>query len=238
MVRKSKRIYVGLEGSGKSLLMAREAVSNVYRNARWQRLTGLSRPIYANLAFSQSFLDFADSKGVEVIKWQHIADLPKLSECDLYIDELATYFDSRLFADLPLNVRLWLAQAEKMGVQIVGGSQDFGQIDKSFRRLCKEVFEVKKVVGSRRPMRTSPPVKRVWGVCFKWALDPRSFEGEQAEMKTTGFLPSFFFIRKKDVKMFDTSLRVSLSEPPPLQKVVRHWFDENGQIGHTVTKYI
>jgi len=221
MARQSKRVYVGLEGSGKSLMMAKESVDNVYRNARWLRKTGIVRPIMGNLAWSQSFKDFAASKGVPVISWQHLADLPYLSECDLYIDELATYFDSRLFAELPLNVRLWLAQAEKLGVQIVGAAQDFGQVDKSVRRLCKEVYEVKKVIGSRRPMKTAPRVRFAWGLCFLWQLDPRSFAGEQVEMKSLSLLPSMFFIRKKLLKMFDTSERVNLSEPPPLQKIVR-----------------
>jgi len=220
-MRTSKRIFVGLEGSGKSLLMARESVQNVYRNARWYKKTGVTRPIMGNLAWSPSFIEFASSKGVPVLKWQHLADLPKLSECDLYIDELGTYFDSRGFADLPLDVRLWLAQAEKMGVQIVGGAQDFGQVDVSFRRLCKEVYEVKKLMGSRRPMKTAPRVRFAWGVCLKWQLDPRSFDGDQAEMKHIGLFPMPFLISKKDLKTFDTSTRVNLSEPPPLQKIVR-----------------
>jgi len=233
-MRSSKRVFVGLEGSGKSLMMARESVNNVYRNARWFKITGVQRPIMGNLAWSQKFIDFAASKGVPVLKWQHIADLPKLSECDLYIDELGTYFDSRSFADLPLNVRLWLAQAEKMGVQIVGGAQDFGQVDLSFRRLCKEVFEIKKVIGSRRPMKTSPRVRFPWGVCFKWQLDPRSFDGDQAEMKHTGLFPTPFFIVKSDLEMFDTSTRVNLSEPPPLQKIVRTCPED----GYKRVKYI
>jgi len=221
MWRSSKRIYVGLEGSGKSLMMAKESIDNVYRNARWFKLTGVKRPIVGNLAWSTKFKEFANSKNVDVIPWQHISDLPNLSECDLYIDELATYFDSRLFADLPLNVRLWLAQAEKLGVQIVGAAQDFGQVDKSVRRLCKEVFEVNKIVGSRRPMKTAPSVKRPWGICSMWELKPNSFSGDQVEMKKKGFIPKFFLIKKEYLSMFETSQRVNLSEPPPLQKIVR-----------------
>lgn len=220
-MRVGKKIFVGLESSGKSLLMAREAVWNVRRNARWNKITGLSRPIVGNLAWSDEFLEYAASYGVEVKSWQHIADLPDMQECDLYIDELGTYFDSRLYQDIPLRVRLWVAQAEKMGVQIVGGAQDFGQVDKAFRRLCKEVYEVKKIVGSRRPMKTAPPVKWVWGFGLRWQLDPRSFDGEQIEMKTLGIFPIPFLIRKQDVKMFSTSQRVLMSEPAPLEHIAR-----------------
>jgi len=190
-----------------------------------------------NIPWSDEFHNFADAHGVEIRKWRHIHELVDLHGCDLYIDELATYFDSRLFADLPLNVRLWLAQAEKMGVQIVGCAQDFAQVDKSFRRLCKEVFEVRKKVGSSRPMENAPPVKYIWGLCLKYRLNPESFLGEQTEMKTIG-LPKPFLIRRKDMKWFDTSARVALSEPAPLQKITRHWYDEEGKIGHTVTRYV
>lgn len=235
--REGKRVYVGLESSGKSLLIARESVWNVLRNERWNKKTGKSRPIVGNVPWSSEFYSFANSRGVEVRRWQHIHELVDFHGCDLYIDELATYFDSRLFADLPLNVRLWLAQAEKMGVQIVGAAQDFAQVDKSFRRLCKEVYEVRKKIGSPRPMENAPPIKHVWGVCFKYKLDPQSFLGEQVEMKTLG-LPKPFLIRSRDMKWFDTSARVSLSEPPPLQRIQRHWYLPDGSVGHTVTKYI
>jgi len=234
MFRTSKRIYVGQEGSGKSLMMAKESIDNVYRNARWQRITGVKRPIVGNLAWSLEFREFALSMGVDVISWQHLSDLPNLSECDLYIDELATYFDSRLFADLPLNVRLWLAQAEKLGVQIIGAAQDFGQVDKSLRRLCKEVFLVQKLIGSPRPMKTAPKVKYPWGVCSIQRLDPSSFSGDQIDMQSSLLSTRLFLIRSNLLSMFETSQRVNLSEPPPLQKVVRFCPED----GYKRIKYI
>jgi len=238
MGRISKRVFVGLEGSGKSLMLAQHSVRLVYRNAYWNNITGLSRPIVSNLPYSEWFYNFAASKNVEVRSWKHIYELELMTECDLFIDEMATYFDSRLYAELPLSTRLWLSQAEKLGVDIYGGAQDWGQVDKSVRRLCKQVVEVKKIIGSRRPMKTAPPVKGVWGLCLTWNLDPRSFDGEQVEMKSTNLFPGFFFISKKDTKVFDTNVRVALSEPPPLRKITRHWYDEEGKIGHTVTKYV
>lgn len=221
MLRVSKTVYVGLEGDGKSLLLAQESRRLVLRNKYWFKITGIPRPIISNLPYSDEFMEFAKQNGVEIRFWQHITELEKMEECDLIIDELSTYFDSRMFADLPLSTRLWLAQAEKMGVDIYGTAQDFGQVDKAFRRLCKRVVLVKKVIGSRRPMKTAPPVKRPWGVVGRWHLDPRQFEGDQYEMKTVNIFPSFFFIRRKDVNIFDTQKRISMSEYPPLVKVVR-----------------
>jgi len=229
-----KKIYVGLESGGKSLMMTRESYDNLYRNARWEKITGLKRPIIGNIAWSPKFLDLAQKLGVEVRKWQHVAELPSLTECDLYIDELATYFDSRTFADLPLDVRLWLAQSSKMGVQIVGAAQDFGQIDKSFRRLCNKVYLVQKIMGSRRPMKTAPKVRFAWGIFNIYEIDPRTFAGDQTEMKTLSFFPSWFMLRKKDIEFFDTQKRVSMSDPPPLIKYTRVCLED----GHKITKYI
>jgi len=219
----SKLVVVGQEGSGKSYLMAIECYQNLYRNHHWQNITGIPRPIRGNLAWSRHFYDLAASLSVPVIPWHNIAELEDFSECDLYIDELGTYFDSRVYKDLPLSIRLWLAQAEKMGVEIVGAAQDYGQVDKSFRRLCKEVIEVQKRLGNRRPMKTAPPVRGIWGVGLKWKLNPKSFEGEQVDMKESGLLqiPTPFIFRKKYIDLFDTSQRVAKSPPVPLQHVAR-----------------
>lgn len=223
--RAGKKIFVGLESSGKSLLMAKEIVWNINRNAYWAKKTAKynqeKRPIITNLPLSQKLLDYAESKGVEIYKWTDISEFPKLTECDLYIDEIGTYFDSRQYADLPLSIRKWLPQAEKVGVQIIGTTQDFGQVDKSFRRLCKEVFEIKKIIGSERPMATAPRVRFIWGYLGAWKLDPASFDGEQVEMKSISMFPNFIRIRKKDTLWYDTSARVLDTPPPPLQHITR-----------------
>jgi len=202
-------------------MMTRESMANLYRNAREFKKTGVKRPIIGNMAWSKQFYDKAEELGIEIRKWSHIAELPKMEECDLYIDELQTYFDSRTFADLPLDVRLWLSQSAKMGVEIVGATQDFGLVDKSFRRLCNEVYYVQKIAGSRRPKRTLSGSRFIWGVFIKWSLNPRSFDGEQIEMKADNIFPSVTFLHKEDIAMFSTQERVSMSDPPPLVKVVR-----------------
>lgn len=229
-----KTVYVGLEGSGKSLLMGRETERIVHRNHHWLKITGIPRPIISNITYSPKFIQWAKSKGVEIKKWQHIEELEHMSECDLIIDELATYFDSRLFADLPLSTRLWLAQAQKLGVYIYGGAQDFSQVDKAFRVLCTKVYEVKKVIGSRRPCKTSPPIKRVWAFAMLWEIDPREFAGDQSEMKTVSIVPSPLWFSRKDVERFDTNSRVAMSSPPPLRKITRVCPED----GYTRVKYV
>jgi len=92
-------------------------------------------------------------------------------------------------------------------------SQDFSQVHKQFRLLVNEVYTVSKIIGSRRPMKTSPPVKRIWGICMIRPVAPRSFKGDSATMEALGW-PSFYFISKEDCMRFDTSYKVPISKLP------------------------
>jgi len=233
----SKTVYIGLEGSGKTYLMGMDTMRIIDRNAYWAKKTGVMRPIVSNMVYTQRTIDYANSKGVPIRYWSDIEELSALTECDLFIDEIGAYFDSRNFADLPLDVRLWLAQAQKLGVYIYGGAQDWAQIDASYRRLVKRLYEVRKVVGSRRPAASVPTSSFVWGLIFAFRLSPGS-DSDSTTLKTISWLPDFFFIRKKWVKVFDTNARVKDSAAPPLKRVVRHWYNEKGEIGYTRVRYV
>lgn len=228
-----KTIFVGKEGSGKTLLLGREAERIVYRNAHLFKRTNEMRPIVTNIAHSDSFIEWANSKGVPMYKWQHIADLEQLDECDLFIDEVGAYFDSRTYADLPLSTRLWLAQAQKLGVHIYGGAQDWAQIDVSFRRLVNYLYEVKKIFGTRRPSRTLPAGKHPFAVGLRWRLNPVS-ESDTGKAKTLSFIPSLVVMTKADTSRFDTNSRVAMSDPPPLKKITRVCPED----GHVRTRYV
>jgi len=217
-----KRIYTGYESSGKTLMMAKQLRANLRRNIYYKKAFGITRPIMGNISFSDYFIENAAQNGIPVKEWHDLDELPKLKGVDLYIDELAVYFDARLYADLPINVRRWLPQSEKLGVRLFGAAQDYGQIDKNFRRLVQELFEVKKAFGTRRPALNTPPVsKNPWGMLVVHQLNPRDFDGDQTELTTKGF-PSFHFFGKSDIKIFDTNKMVIESPPPPLKHVERY----------------
>lgn len=218
-----KVIYVGKEGSGKTLMLGREAKRIVNRNATLYRKTNRRRPIVTNIAFSDDFYRFAEEKGVEIKAWSDIGDLPFLRECDLFIDEIGAYFDARTFADLPLNVRLWLAQAQKTGVHIYGACQDWAQVDVAFRRLVNQVYKVVRVVGTRRPSYTMPSTASVPWVVF---LSIDCFPQSESELKYKQLaLPlSILFFNlgtRFDFDRFDTNARVLDSKAPPYQHLHR-----------------
>lgn len=231
-----KTVYIGKEGSGKTLLMGADTKWIIDRNSRLLEKTGKVRTIRSNIAYSKSLEDYAKLRGVPIVYWKDIEELEKFTECDLFIDEVGAYFDSRTFADLPLSTRLWLAQAQKLGVHIYAGAQDWGQIDVSFRRLVSRLYELKKILGSRRPSETMPAGKHPWAIILQYKVAPAA-ANDSSELKTLSILPGIFFAGKKAVGRFNTNARIQTSNAAPLQRIVRHWYDENGKIGYTRTVY-
>jgi len=218
------------EKTGGDTSTARAALEELERDVP------IPRKIVSNIKYSKSLEEYAKKKGIEIQYWRDIEELERLTECDLFIDEIGAYFDSRTFDLLPLSTRLWLAQAQKLGVHIWGGAQDWGQIDVSFRRLVKKLYELKKVLGTRRPSKTFPPGKHPWAVIFAWRVAPAA-SSDSTDLKTLSLVPEFHFAGKKSFARFDTNARVADTAPPPLKRIVRHWFDERGKIGYTRTTY-
>jgi len=216
-----KLIVAGLEDSGKGLKLAEIFENLVYRNSKWIQQGCAPRPIVSVLPLTPRAIAWAGELGVPLVDWSRsttvIADLETLTSCDLILDEVGTYFDSRTFKDLPLSTRLWLAQASKLGVDIYGSAQDFSQVDLSFRRLTNHLIEITKIIGSQRPdpNGTRPEPKRIWGICVLRKVDPRSFKGDSVSMESGGtFNFSFFLINKIDTQRFDTLYKVPLTELP------------------------
>lgn len=222
-----KCIFVGKESSGKSLQLAKKAHALVYRNSKWFDSTGVKRPIVTNSPFHPFFVEWAASLNVPIEDWVNLEDIIHRGECDVIIDEIIKYFDARNWSDLSVDSKHWLTQGAKSGVHVYGACQDFSQVEKQFRLLCNEVYHVVKVVGSPRPMKTRPEVKRIWGVCMLRSVNPASFKTDTPSMENNTW-PSFFFIKKEDCDIFDTSLKISQGKYPPLQHIER-WCEKCGK---------
>lgn len=216
-----KIIYSGLEGSGKSLKLARVVKNLVWRNHKWGKKIGIPRPIWSNMTFSNEFETYARDLGVPINYWQNLDELIKIEQADVIIDEVGNYFDSRMWADLSLDVRRWLTQGSKCGIEIYGSAQDFAQVDKAFRRLVNALFDIRKFVGSRRPSATKPPVKYIWGICLARELDPQGYD-EDKKAFNGSFIPHPFLIRRKDCEIFDTGQKIRRSEYPALRHEARY----------------
>jgi len=211
-----KVVYSGLEGSGKSLKLAKVIQHLVKRNSKWHKMTGIVRPILSNMFFSDEFEKYAKEMNVPIEYWVNLDDLIKRANVDVIIDEIGNYFDSRMWQDLSLDVRKWLTQGSKCGIEIYGSAQDFAQVDKSFRRLVNNLFDIRKLIGSPRPAATKPPVTKIWGVCAARALDPQGYD-EDKKAFNGSFIPTFFLIRKRDCDIFDTGQKIGRSKYPALR---------------------
>jgi len=217
-----KVIFSGLESSGKSYKLAETAAFLLYRNSKWFDITGVKRPIYSNMKFSESFEEEARQKGVDIVYWKDLDELILLAEADIICDEVGNYFDARMWADLSLDVRRWLTQGAKIGIEFYGGAQDFAQVDKSFRRLVQpgDLIHITKLIGSRRPSASKPPVKRIWGICSARKLDPSGYDEDKKQFEG-GLIPSFFWIHREICEIFDTSQKIVRSAPPKLKHIQR-----------------
>jgi len=239
-----KRIYTGLESSGKSLMLSKEAESVFQRNVQWIRKREkagcefLPRTMNFNMPMSPAFIKRVQSYGIIYKEFRQLEKILYSEECDIFIDEVLKFFPASGSSSLSNEQLHFLTQGEKSGISIYGTSQDFSQVHKQFRRLVKQVFVVTKIIGSRRPMKTAPPVGKIWGICAIRSVDPRSFKGDDTTMKSTSF-PSFFTIRKEDTERYDTSFKVPLTELP--LKVVRKQREvgyEHGKIVHEKVKWV
>lgn len=231
----TKIVYSGLEGSGKSLEMARVAKDLIYRNARWQRKTGVPRPIVSNMRFSDSFHSLAEKKGVPIKYYTTLSEMIQHTECDIFVDELAKYFNARQWSELSFDALAWITQGGKQGVTMYASTQDFSQIEKTFRLLTSKVYLIDKKLGSKRPSKSRPGSKFVWGVYNMWRVKPSSFTGDDVTMEVIGYLPTFRLIKKSIAKLYDTSQKIPKSPPMPLEHIVRYCPDPDCEL-HTKGK--
>jgi len=210
-------IFTGLPGSGKSAKLARSVIDVLYRNRKWQKKTGVLRKVYTNLKLSSAveneFKEF-------IVYWTDLRELTKLRDCDVVIDEVATYFDARLWETLSLEMRRWLAQHRKFGIEIYGTAQDFAQVDKAFRRLTSDLLYLRKIFGTPDISPTRPARKWVFVLSLVQSLDPTRYDEEKSKFQGNGFFSLRpMIITKSDVNIFDTRAEVMLSKALPLNHI-------------------
>lgn len=224
-----KVIYTGIESSGKSLLLSRQAEKVRQRNIRWFKITKLKRTMAFNSPMSEKFKNLIIDSNINYLEFKNLDEILYLEEADIFIDEVIKFFPASGSSSLSNEQLHFITQGAKSGIHLWGASQDFSQVHKQFRLLVNEVYIIKKIIGSRRPMKTAPPVTSIWGICTKQKVSPTSFKGDSTSMDEVEGGLSFFFIRKVDVERFDTSYKIPQSKLP-VRKIRRQeeYCDEDG----------
>jgi len=208
-----KIVWTGKESSGKSLQLSKKAEEIMWRNAKWIKKGCPPRTMAFNQPMNPNFIAEIESHGIKYLEVKNLQDFIYLEQMDLFLDEIIKYFPQKGSEPLSPEQMHFLSQGAKSGIQIYAASQDFSQVHKQFRLLVNEVYVVSKIIGSRRPMKTAPPVKRIWGICYMRQVSPESFRGESASMETTG-MPLPFLIERIDCERFDTEYKIPMSSLP------------------------
>lgn len=229
-------IFTGLPGSGKSYKLGATVVAVLYRNkAIFDKLQReyesfpdrfipkgklLPEPprrrlVHTNLKLTEEVeAEFPEF----IVYWTELKQLTPLRDCDVVIDEVATYFDARLWETLSLEMRRWLSQHRKFGIEIYGTSQDFAQVDKAFRRLTSGLLYITKIAGSRDISATRPNPTWIWGISIVRELDPTKYDEQKSKFEANG-IPNFMLINRKGTEIFDTRAEVMLSSALPLKHI-------------------
>jgi len=206
----------GAPGQGKSLYTARLARRLIKRNKKWHKKGNNLRLVYSNIRFSDSFEK--ENEGYFAY-WADTQQIVKLKDCDLIWDEIATELDSRNFANLSIELKRFLSQYRKRGIDIYANTQDFSMIDRRARLMITSVRTLTKVIGSRDISSTKPNPKYIWGLVL--IRDVINYKEENPEKKKYQILPSFMVIDRDLVSIYDTRQDIPLGEPAPLRHIVQ-----------------
>jgi len=192
---------VGLPGSGKSILFAEMILQTLDRNEKWYNKTGSTRLVYSNIRLS----DFYEKRYNHFLRyWTDANTLYTLRDCDIFIDEIAGYFNSRDWETMAEETRQWLMMHEHYGCELFCNTQSWKTIEVSFRRLTTQLVHISKWLGCRRPSPTKPPVKFIWGLINSKNIAYRSFDDEEWEFQSEDVIGSFHLITKDKVAVYNT----------------------------------
>ncbi len=212
-------ILEGNVGQGKTYLQSKLMLQVLARNKKWyekgitkiKRIVAHSHPINTDIV--ETYKDY-------LLQWQGLEQLVVLRETDIFFDDMSLALDSREWANVPSSVKDWLRLHEHYGCDVFGNAQDFNAIDKSVRMLTTTLKRTYKIFGSRRPYKTKPPVKKIWGMIMTREVDGKAFEKEKDDRKAIGF-PNFHKITKANCAIFNTQEELIRGKYPPLDHIER-----------------
>jgi len=209
-------IIEGAPGQGKSLYTARIARRLILRNKKlFEKGFPYKRKIMSNMRFSEKFEKMYEGY---FGYWSDTQEICKLNDCDIIWDEIATELDSRNFANLTVELKRFLSQYRKRGVDIYANTQDFSMIDARARLMITNVSTLTKLIGSSDLSTTKPKPKYIWGVIM--IREVSNFRETNPEKKKYSFIPSFMFIEKELTELYDTRQDIPLGKPAPLKHTV------------------
>jgi len=173
------------------------------------------REIWSNQRFAPDVEDEAEGY---LRYWLNLQDLTKLRHVDIIWDEVATDLDARNWPLLSDDVKRFLSQYRKRGLEIYGNTQDFSMVDQRARLMITGVSTLTKIIGSSDISETRPAPKHIWGiVMIRQVLNYRETNPEKKEYE---IVPTFMLITRELTEMYDTTQDIEASEPTRLKHKV------------------
>lgn len=209
-------ITEGAPGQGKSLYTAALTRRVLRRNEKWFQRTGIRREVWSNMKFSE---DFENEWPGWIKYWADSSVLVQLKDVDIIWDEIATELDARNFMNLSVELKRFLSQYRKRGIDIYANTQDFSMIDARARLMISHVRTLTKIIGSQDISTTKPPPKYIWGLVM--IRDVTNFRETEPDKKRYEMIPSFMLIERDIVNIYDTRQDIKLGELPRLRHEVR-----------------
>lgn len=214
-------IVEGSPGQGKSLYTADKATLLIDRNIRWYQKGGEKRVIWSNIRFSEEYERkcLYGTKDTFLEYWSDTSVLCNLRDVDILWDEIATELDARNWSDLSRELKRFLSQYRKRGVDIYANTQDFSMIDARARLMINKVFTLRKLFGSQDISTTKPLPKYIWG--FILIREVQNFREVDPEKKKYNLIPQYLLIQKKLVELYDTRQDIEMGKLPHLRHTER-----------------
>lgn len=176
------------------------------------------RRIASNMKFST---EFEEQWPGWIIYWYSLDQLIAFRHVDVIWDEIATHLDARNWPLLSAEVKEFLSQIRKRGIEIYANTQDFSMVDARARIMITGVKTLNKIIGSPDPSATKPPVKNPWGLVLVRAVT--NYKVTDPEKKKYSFLDwGFLLIEKELTDMYDTTQGIKMGPLPPLRHEDRY----------------
>jgi len=232
-------ILEGAPGQGKSYMTAMLTRKLLKRNKKWCEKTQIKRKIWSNIKFASWFEE--EAKGY-LEYWTDSNELIRLRDIDVIWDEIATDLDSRNWTELSPEMKRFLSQYRKRGIDIYANTQDFSMIDQRARLMITRVQALKKIIGSPDISNTKPIPKHIWGIIitrdflnFKTSVDQ--------EKRKYSLLFGVSFLTKDGISIYDTTQDIPASKGVALKHKIRYCehskeMGGDGSCTFCVTKHI
>jgi len=195
---------VGQPGAGKTVILAELLLQTL---EKYEKI-GLDRRVYSNIHLAD---EYERHYARTFHYWTDVNLLSALRDCDIFIDEIAGYFNSRDWENMPVETREWLFLHEHYGVELICCTQSWKTIDISFRRLTSQLLYLEKWFGNKRPTPTNPTVRFVYGLLNMKNVSRKCFDKEDWEFEFDDVIGEFRWISRKKINYYNTLQKVEFN---------------------------